>query len=68
MFLLFLILVLLTLSKINGDVVSKYNGECNDIFMYLESQEKSYNLFDCKMTDKGEVTELQLSLYCIDNE
>jgi len=64
----FLILGLISLVKINGEVAKNYTGKCNDIYVYLEEQGKTENLFECNVNDKGEVTELALYLYCLENE
>jgi len=77
---IFLILGLLTIIKINGikmeatyhhleDYLDKeFNGKCKDIYKYMEGQGKLINLNDCKVNDKGEVTELRIYPYCFDNE
>jgi len=77
---IFLILGLLTIIKINGikmeatyhhleDYLDKeFNGKCKDIYKYLEGQGKLINLNDCKVNDKGEVTELRIYPYCFENE
>jgi len=64
----FLILSLLTLTKINGDGISNYTGKCNDIYNYLESQGKANNFYDCKMNNKGEVIEVRVYPYCLENK
>jgi len=64
----FIILGLYTLAKINGEVINNYTNKCNDIYSYLESQGKIKNFNDCKTNDKGEVTDLRLYPYCIENE
>jgi len=64
----FLILGLLSLAKINGEVDNNYTGKCNDIYVYLEGQGKTENLDECYVNDKGEVTELTLYPYCLENE
>ena len=64
----FLTVGLLTLAKINGDVVDNYTGKCNEIYKYLEGQGKVKNIENCKTNDKGEVTELEFYPYCLENK
>jgi len=62
---IFLILGLITLTKIYGRVDT---GECKDIYEYLDGQGRAKNLYDCEVNNKGEVIELQLYASCLDNE
>ena len=64
----FLILGLISLAKINGEVTKDYTGKCNDIYEYLEEHRKTENLLVCNVNDIGEVTELTLYPYCLNNE
>ena len=64
----FLILGLLSLAKINGEEAKNYTGKCNEIYEYLEGQGKTKNLVKCEGNDKGEVTELIIYPYCLENE
>jgi len=64
----FLTLGLLTLSKTNGYIENNYTGKCNDIYVYLEDQGKRSNFNGCEMNGKGEVTELNVYAYCLNNE
>jgi len=64
----FLILGLLTLARINSEVINSYTGKCNDIYKYLESQGKVNNFNDCKTNNKGEVIELRIYPYCLTNQ
>jgi len=77
---IFWILGLLNLTKINGiipdatlhhidDYLDKdFNGNCKDIYDYLEGLGKLRNLNDCKVNYKGEIIELRIYPYCFDNE
>ena len=60
---IFLILGLISITKIYGMV-----GICNDIYEYLEEHRKTENLLVCNVNDIGEVTELTLYPYCLNNE
>jgi len=64
----FLIFGLLALTKINGYIVNNYTGKCNDIYVYLENQGKRENFYGCKLNDEGEVTELEIYNYCLEDE
>jgi len=59
---------LLILLKVNGYTVDTNTSQCNEIISYLEGRGKGFNLKDCKMNDDGEVTELYLYIYCLDDE
>jgi len=64
----FLALSLLTLAKVNGYIVDTYIDKCNDVSTYLKSQGKRNNLQYCKMNDEGEIIELTLYSYCLEDE
>jgi len=63
-----LALGLLTLTKINGYIVNDYTGKCNEIYTYLEGLGKRENFNGCNMNEEGDVIELGLYSYCLEDE
>jgi len=64
----FLVIGLLTLTKINGSDIDFYSGQCREIYVYLESQGKEENFYNCGENSKGEVIYLNLYPFCLKNE
>jgi len=65
---IFLIIGLLTLTKINGYDIDFYSGQCREIYAYLKSQGKEKNFYDCGENNKGEVIDLSLYPFSLKNE
>jgi len=64
----YLTIGLFTLSSVNGYIVNNYTGKCNDLYVYLENLGYREVFNGCKMNDQGEITELGLYPYCLNDE
>jgi len=64
----FLTLGLFLMARVNGYIVNRFTGQCNDTYIYLENLGKRENFNGCKMNDKEQITELRLYSYCLSNE
>jgi len=64
----FLTLGLLSVAKINGYIVNNYTGKCKEIYTYLEDLGKRENFNGCEMNEAGEVIEVDLYSYCLEEE
>jgi len=56
------------LASVNGYIINNYTGKCNDIYEYLENLDKREIFNGCEMNSQGEVTELKLYPYCLEDE
>jgi len=59
----FVILGLMSLAKING-----YSDKCNEIYKYLQSQEKRVNYRSCSLNDDGNIKNLMIFPFCLNNK
>jgi len=65
---IFLILGLISLTKIYGRIGNNFSGKCKDIYEYLDSQGISESLEDCEVNEKEEVIYLNIYASCFNNE